>query len=43
MLPLILCIIAVCNQLLFKETVSISNFIPTFVDTDGYTFIYIQL
>ena len=24
-------IIFVCNQLLFKESVSISNFIPTFV------------
>ena len=37
MILLILCIITVCNQLLFKETVSISNSIPTFVYTDGDT------
>ena len=39
MLLLILCIIVVCNQLVFKETDSISNFIPSFMYTDGDTFI----
>ena len=43
MFVLIFCIITVCNQLLFKETVYISNFIPTFVYTDGDIHLYLAL
>ena len=43
MLLLILCIITVCNQLLFKETVSLSSVLSTIVYTDGDIHLYLAL